>query len=262
MASADLPRARRAVLVRVLGSLAVWALLVLLGLALVAYYQRFPEAMAPGKTAMNFADQLFPYFIAHELPAGLAGLVVAGILAAGMSSIDSGINAFTAVVMNDFVERHSTRERTEAQRKRLATTIAVIIGACVIGCSLLVSKVPGNYYEIAARTIRLFIPLELGLVLLALFARFATPFGVVWGLVYGLVLGVLISYWTALTGRRGISFTLFPVCILVIQMAVACPMSLVPVARFSRGQRAALSCVLLALLVAIAVAAVWIARHS
>jgi SSS family solute:Na+ symporter len=254
MASGELGPARRAVLVRVLGSLAVWTLLVALGCALLAYYARFAEALPEGRTVQNFADQLFPYFIAHELPVGLAGLMVAGILAAGMSSIDSGINAFTAVVMNDFIERRGTRKASDAERKRLARLLAVGIGACVVVGSLFVGAVPGNYYEIAARTIRLFIPLELGMVILALFMRSATPFGVVWSLVYGLTLGVVISYWTVLTGRKGLSFTLFPVCILAIQLATAAVFNRLPSRTWSRRQRAFAGgglLVLLAIVVAI-----------
>ncbi|HUI06454.1 MAG TPA: sodium-coupled permease [Verrucomicrobiae bacterium] len=255
MASAELPRARRAVLTRLLGEAAVWTLLAPLGLALVSFYQRFPGSMPEGQTIQTYADQLFPFFIAHELPVGLSGLVVAGILAAGMSSIDSGINAFTAVVLNDFVDRRGVRQKTDAEHKRFAMLLAVAIGVCVVTFSLFVGWVPGNYYEIAARTIRLFIPLELGVVLLALFVRFATPFGVVWGIIYGFVLGVLISYWTSFTGRTGISFTLYVPCILMIQMITSCLFSFIPARRFSRSQVLLTSALLAAVLAAVVIVA-------
>jgi SSS family solute:Na+ symporter len=47
------------------------------------------------------ADQLFPRFIVDHLPAGLAGLVVAGILAAAMSTLSSSINALASSVTHD-----------------------------------------------------------------------------------------------------------------------------------------------------------------
>ena len=47
------------------------------------------------------ADQLFPRFILNQLPAGLAGLVVAGILAAAMSTISSSINALASSMTHD-----------------------------------------------------------------------------------------------------------------------------------------------------------------
>ena len=48
------------------------------------------------------ADQVFPRFILDRLPVGLAGLVIAGILAAAMSTISSSINALASSVTHDF----------------------------------------------------------------------------------------------------------------------------------------------------------------
>jgi hypothetical protein len=168
-----------------------------------------------------------------------------------MSSIDSGVSAITAVVMNDFVGRKAGAAPSEEAQKRLATWLTYAAGGLVIGMSLLIGWVPGNFYEIASRTFRLFIPIELGLVILALFIRSATPFGVVWGIVYGLVLGVVISYWQIFTGGIGISFTLYIPCILSIQLIVACLASLLPTRGAPGAKLAALSLVLAALLAAI-----------
>ncbi len=52
-----------------------------------------PEEMA--------ADTIFPRFIIEHLPTGIAGLVVAGILAAAMSTISSSINALAASMTHD-----------------------------------------------------------------------------------------------------------------------------------------------------------------
>ncbi|MEO5961082.1 MAG: hypothetical protein ABIZ49_01135, partial [Opitutaceae bacterium] len=247
MASADLAQARRAVFVRIVGSAVTWTFLVLLGLALTAFYQRYATALPAGQTFASFADKTFPHFIANELPIGISGLVVAAILS-GMSSIDSGVSAITAVVMNDFVGRGGGKVRDDAAQARLATRLTYASGALVIGTSLLIGWVPGNFYEIASRTFRLFIPIELGLVILALFIRSATPFGVVWGIVYGLGLGVLISYWQVFTASAGISFTLYIPCILTIQLVVACLVSLLPTRGAPVGRLAMYSLVLLAVL--------------
>lgn len=250
MASADLKQARGAVLIRILGSALTWTFLVLLGVALMAFYQRNPGGLPAGQTFATFADRVFPHFIANELPIGISGLVVAAILS-GMSSIDSGVSAITAVVMNDFVGREGRRTLDDVAQRRLATALTYASGALVIGVSLMVGWVPGNFYEIASRTFRLFIPIELGLVILALFIRSATPFGVVWGIVYGFTLGVVISYWQVLTGGKGISFTLYMPCILAIQLTVACLTSLLPTRGAGVNRIVMLSLGLLAGLIAI-----------
>lgn len=55
------------------------------------------------------ADQIFPTFVAQALPAGVAGLVIAGILAAAMSSHSSAISALASALTHDFYASMSGR---------------------------------------------------------------------------------------------------------------------------------------------------------
>ena len=252
MASAHEQQARRSVIIRMIGSNVVWAFLVLIGLALISFYQRFPEAMPAGQTLTGYADRMFPYFIAHELPIGLSGVVAAAILAAGMSGVSSAVNAFTVVILNDFIERHGVRQTSESERKRFAVLLSLGVGAIVVVFSLLIGFVPGNFVEVTSRTIQLFIPLELGIVLCAMLARFGvTPFATFWGVGYGFTLGIVTSYWQVFTGRTGISFTLYMVVILGVQMAASGLVSLVPAKKLSNGALVVISGLLAAVLVVI-----------
>lgn len=251
MASTDEKQARRSVIIRLSSFFVTWTFLALVGLALLAFYQRFPGSMPAATSISSYADRIFPYFIAHELPVGLSGLVAAAILAAGMSGVSSAVNSFAVVVLNDFIERRGIRKATEAERKRFAVLLSFAIGVVVVIFSLLIGLIPGNFVEVTSRTIQLFIPLELGIVLAALLMRFATPFAVFWGIIYGFVLGILISYWTVLTGHKGISFTLYMPCILGIQMVATSLISLLPVKTFSRGKFVLATAFLTALLIAI-----------
>lgn len=56
------------------------------------------------------ADSLVPLFITGYLPTGLRGLLVAGILAAAMSSIDSALNSLAAVTLEDVFGREVSRQ--------------------------------------------------------------------------------------------------------------------------------------------------------
>ncbi|MCX8124605.1 MAG: sodium/solute symporter [Spirochaetes bacterium] len=49
-------------------------------------------------------DMLVPVFIKHYIPSGLKGVVVSGILAASMSSMDSAINSLSAITYNDVIK--------------------------------------------------------------------------------------------------------------------------------------------------------------
>jgi solute:Na+ symporter, SSS family len=81
--------------------------LALIGLCIFAYYTVFPELLADGLKS----DQWFSHFIVYQLPMGVSGLVVAGLFAATMSSVDSGINSLTAATMIDFYRRFVVGEK-------------------------------------------------------------------------------------------------------------------------------------------------------
>lgn len=75
------------------------SLLLFIGLGLFAYYSNNPAALPEAISG----DKIFPYFIAHVLPTGVSGLLIAAIFAAAMSSMDSGINSMATVVVTDFI---------------------------------------------------------------------------------------------------------------------------------------------------------------
>ncbi|NLH43056.1 MAG: sodium:solute symporter, partial [Planctomycetes bacterium] len=56
--------------------------------------------------AVTKGDEAFPYFIATRLPVGLKGLILAAVMAAAMSTIDSGLNCSATVLLVDFYRRY------------------------------------------------------------------------------------------------------------------------------------------------------------
>lgn len=81
--------------------LPVALLLYAIGVGFVAYYLEHPALRA---TLPN-ADRVLPHFTVHVLPAGLRGLVIAGIFAATMSSMSAGINSLTTSALKDWLAR-------------------------------------------------------------------------------------------------------------------------------------------------------------
>jgi SSS family solute:Na+ symporter len=97
------------------------ALFFMIGTALFAYYLNVPPENLPAK-----ADQIFPYFIVHELPTGMAGLVIAGVLAAGMSTMSSSLNSAATVFTIDFYKRvlkPKSDDHAQLQAIRYSTAI-------------------------------------------------------------------------------------------------------------------------------------------
>ena len=75
--------------------------LAIIGLAIFGYYSHFPSRLPEGLAP----DKWFPHFIANELPTGISGIVIAGLLAATMSSVSSGVNSISAACVVDFYRR-------------------------------------------------------------------------------------------------------------------------------------------------------------
>ena len=94
-----------------------------MGTCLWAFYEVFPERQ-------NFdghGDEIFGWFILNELPAGLAGLVVAALFAASMSSLDSSINLMRTSVTMDFYRRFRCKICEDAQPKSESAEVSLLL---------------------------------------------------------------------------------------------------------------------------------------
>ncbi|MCC5915138.1 MAG: hypothetical protein JJU46_12230, partial [Balneolaceae bacterium] len=79
------------------------------------------------------ADYMVPVFIVEYLPNGLIGLLVAAILAAAMSSLDSALNSLSAATVQDFVLPNRKDPVSSAEQFRLSKRYTVVWGViCVI----------------------------------------------------------------------------------------------------------------------------------
>ncbi|HYF39083.1 MAG TPA: sodium:solute symporter [Gemmatimonadales bacterium] len=81
------------------------------------------------------ADEIFPRFIIEQLPSGLAGLVVAGILAAAMSTISSSINALASSMTHDLYVGLTGR-RDPIHLLRIGRLFSAVWGVSLIGGAL------------------------------------------------------------------------------------------------------------------------------
>jgi SSS family transporter len=82
------------------------------------------------------ADMIFPRFVIDHLPVGVAGLVVAGILAAAMSTISSSINALASSMTHDIYASWTGR-RDPTHLYRVGRGFSVAWGLALIGGALL-----------------------------------------------------------------------------------------------------------------------------
>ncbi|MEX0716624.1 MAG: sodium:solute symporter [Planctomycetaceae bacterium] len=120
--------AARSGLIGALLCLPVAAMLFFLGTSLFAYYTARPELLA-GKSG----DDVFPHFIVSGLPAGMTGLLIAAVLAAGMSSLDTSLNSSATLLLQDIYKRYLrplAGERESMLVLRGTTVVWGAIGTC------------------------------------------------------------------------------------------------------------------------------------
>ncbi len=205
LATRDVQAARRMYLSSLLTNLLVSFLLAALGLALFAYFKIHTEYLAPGTTVTGSADLLFPRFIVIGLPAGFSGLVLAGLLAASMSSLSSGINSSALSIINDFILRLRKDSLSEHKKVQLAKVISIAIGLVIVVLSLVIGHVKGNLLEMTYKTINLLVAPLFVPFFMAMFVPQAKPAGTFIGTLLAGVAATLVSFSQEIFGAR-ISF--------------------------------------------------------
>ncbi|NNE34761.1 MAG: sodium/solute symporter [Rhodothermales bacterium] len=106
-----------------------------LGTALYGFYKINPEKLSP---LLNL-DATFPFFIAAELPAGLAGLIIAALFAASMSTLDSSMNSVSTIIVVDFYKRFK-KKVSDKTALRIAKWITVATGIFGTAFALVLSR--------------------------------------------------------------------------------------------------------------------------
>ncbi|MFC1764395.1 sodium/solute symporter [Planctomycetota bacterium] len=99
-------------------------MLIFIGIGIFAYFQVFPKQL---NTAVA-VDGILPFYIMHILPPGISGLLVTAIFAAAMSSVDSGINSLSTVIVNDLINPWRRSERDERADLNVARILTVVLG--------------------------------------------------------------------------------------------------------------------------------------
>ncbi len=197
----SLAHARRALAIHAVAITLVCLLFFLVGAAVFAYYQQsggMPE-LPQGKQ-----DQILPRFVITVLPhAGVIGLLVAGLFAAAMSTIDSGINSLTAVLVYDWL---SGREL----RLVWSRLLCGLFGIAVIGAAMVVPYLDPRVIGMITWIAGTFLGLLLGLYLLGLFVPRANAPGAFVGLLCATAGLTAVILWTDVPNWWYGAFTCLP----------------------------------------------------
>ena len=129
--------AKRSIWIAMLIYIPLTAVFLYIGTMLFAFYSPAGKALGEGITK---GDQIFPYYIATEVPAGLKGLIIAAIIAAAMSTVDSALNCSATVLLLDFYKRYFKPEIEEKTSMAFLRITTVLWGVLGTGAALLMIR--------------------------------------------------------------------------------------------------------------------------
>jgi solute:Na+ symporter, SSS family len=168
-----------------------WAFFFFVGTCVFVWYQVHPDP----EVANLEADQVFPYFILTQIPAGLAGLTIAGVLAAAMSSLDSSINAIATVTTVDLLKPYLARGRDDQFYLRMARWIAAAAAALMIGGAMLfISIEKESMNDLSWIVASVFGGCLVGLFMVGFFTRRVDGFSAMTALVVSILINVYLGF--------------------------------------------------------------------
>ncbi len=204
--------AQRAVIGSAVVVFVQFALFLGVGLGLWSYYEgRSPEALG-----LQTGDQIFPTFIVDVLPAGVSGLLLAGIMASAMSTLSSSLSALSSSTMTDLFEKFSNRTLTDAEGLRLGRVFTLGWGLVFIGAAALFTGTDNPVVELGLSVAGLTYGGLLGSFFLGLWVRRARQSDAV----AGFATAVVVMSYLFLFERDLIGFTWYTAIGVVITLAV------------------------------------------
>lgn len=187
LAARDERDARRTILMGSWLSLPSTAIFFFMGTALFAFYQFNPQRLAPNLPN----DAIVGYFIAHELPPGIVGLIIAGIFAAAMSTLSSSLSAVAAIAASDFLGALRPAS-SEARGVALGQAVTLVGGILATGMAMWVASLEStSLFEQSVRLLALFGGALPGVFALGLLTRRANSFGVI----VGALASIAVTLW-------------------------------------------------------------------
>lgn len=110
-----------------------FAIFLAVGLGLWVFYL----GQSPAGLGLSRGDEIFPKYILENMPQGLRGLLLAGIIAAAMSTLSSSLNALAGSTMIDLLERFGGARPDPASALRMSRILTVVWAVVFMGFAML-----------------------------------------------------------------------------------------------------------------------------
>lgn len=199
MASKSDKDAKRSALIGGLMYVPVSILFLFIGTSLFAYYQSAAQLPLELQSA-NMSDRVFPYFIVNALPAGLSGLLVASIFAAGMSTISTSFNSSATVFLTDYYNKYSKKVISDKESLKvlyISSAIISVLGILIAIAMINVKSALDAWWSLSS----IFSGGMLGLFLLGVISKRKNVKGAIIGVLSGILVIIWMSFSNVLFGE-------------------------------------------------------------
>ena len=151
-----------------------------------------------GDDSYTDVNYVFPTFVTTQLPVGLVGLMIAAIFAAAMSSIAAELNSLSTSTVIDFYRRHFRKTASDAHYLRVSKWATGFWGLFASVTALYAANL-GSLIEVVNRFGSFFYGSLLGVFILAVGVRHATPAGAFWGLIGGMAAVAAVGVYSSVS---------------------------------------------------------------
>ena len=240
--TSDVSNARRSFITGSLLGVGLNLMLMTVGMALVFFYLRGTNITELGLdvTQKQQRDLVFPTFAIQQLPPGLGGAILAALLAAAMSSIDSGVNSMATVISTELNAARQDQTAASVDHVALGRWMTLVFGLFITAAAYALDFLPTTMGIVDAmpRTFNAVTAPLGGLFFVGMFLPRATGRIAVVAAICGLATSITLGYWDMIGNalyEKGVvplpaeqlSFTWVMPCSLLVTLLVAaalCPL--------------------------------------
>ena len=164
-----------------------FTLFLVIGAGLFVFYGQHPAMLT-----VKGSDRLFPAFIVQQMPVGVAGLLIAAILAAAMSNLSAALNSLSSTTIVDFYMRWKP-DASDARRNFLSRVSTLVWAVVLVAIAIYSVKAggKGHVVETGLSIASVAYGCLLGVFLLGTITKYATQAGAIVGMVVGFALNLV-----------------------------------------------------------------------
>jgi len=122
-----------------------FALFLMVGLLLFDHYQGATLA----QLGIDRSDKIFPKFIIEGLPPGISGFIIAGLMAAALSTLAGSMSSMSSSVILDFYKPIAGRGLSEEKTLKISRRVTAVVAVLLVGTALLFMNTDQTVVELA-----------------------------------------------------------------------------------------------------------------